>query len=483
MHGSAARSTRPGSATRARCSRRRGSAARCPGRTAHPLERLGPCRASLSVEVAAELFARGARRGRRLDRRDRRRRRLATRRSIACSSTRPATSPAPSRRGSGSRRSGAARAHGQMLALDPPGDPTIGACIAGNLSGRAGTATARRATSCSGHARPRGRHGRERGRQGREERRRLRPGKLFCGSGGGSASSRASACGSTLCLRRRARSWSRPRTRRRRGGAASALAARSRVRSTCSARGASPRCSRARERPVAAQFAAARELVGGEEATPRSGTSRGRGRQARAAAFASLPASLERRWPALEEAVVRPAAGVAYSRGPPVTPAPTRAERLAERSARSSTRAESCAAWIRELHRRLRPLRLLPADVPDLRALARGDGLAARADLPDGGAARRDDPLNRDRGRALRPLPRLHGVRHVVPVGRPVRPADREHARLRRGAGAAPASASGFSAACSSASSPTRRGCGVALALAPLGRALPLPKRCVPSST
>ena len=25
--------------------------------------------------------------------------------------------------------------HGQMLALDPPGDPTIGACIAGNLSG------------------------------------------------------------------------------------------------------------------------------------------------------------------------------------------------------------------------------------------------------------------------------------------------------------------------------------------------------------
>ena len=25
--------------------------------------------------------------------------------------------------------------HGQMLALDPPGDPTIGACLAGNLSG------------------------------------------------------------------------------------------------------------------------------------------------------------------------------------------------------------------------------------------------------------------------------------------------------------------------------------------------------------
>ena len=26
-------------------------------------------------------------------------------------------------------------AHGQMLALDPPGDPTVGACLAGNLSG------------------------------------------------------------------------------------------------------------------------------------------------------------------------------------------------------------------------------------------------------------------------------------------------------------------------------------------------------------
>jgi len=25
--------------------------------------------------------------------------------------------------------------HGQMLALDPPGDPTLGACLAANLSG------------------------------------------------------------------------------------------------------------------------------------------------------------------------------------------------------------------------------------------------------------------------------------------------------------------------------------------------------------
>ena len=35
-------------------------------------------------------------------------------------------------------------------------------------------------------------------------------------------------------------------------------------------------------------------------------------------------------------------------------------------------------------HQHLRPLRLLPADVPDLGSLAGGDGLAARAHLPDG---------------------------------------------------------------------------------------------------
>jgi len=41
-------------------------------------------------------------------------------------------------------------AHGQLLALDPPGDPTVGACIAGNLSGPRRHRSARRATSCSG---------------------------------------------------------------------------------------------------------------------------------------------------------------------------------------------------------------------------------------------------------------------------------------------------------------------------------------------
>ena len=52
--------------------------------------------------------------------------------------------------------------------------------------------------------------------------------------------------------------------------------------------------------------------------------------------------------------------------------------------ARRARRWRRCAA---RADRRLRPLRLLPADVPDLRALARGDGLAARADPPDGAAS------------------------------------------------------------------------------------------------
>ena len=92
-----------------------------------------------------------------------------------------------------------------------------------------------------------------------------------------------------------------------------------------------------------------------------------------------------------------------------------------------------------EPDRRLRPLRLLPADLPDLRALARGDGLAARPDLADEGDARGDGRAERDGRRALRPLPRLHGLPHLVPVGRPVRPADRARARARRAGGAAPA--------------------------------------------
>ena len=109
---------------------------------------------------------------------------------------------------------------------------------------------------------------------------------------------------------------------------------------------------------------------------------------------------------------------------------------------------------------RVRPLRLLPADVPDLPPLERGDGLAPRPDPADGGEPRRHDLAQRDRHRALRPLPRLHGLRHGLPVGRQVRPADRgdprddrdrDHAALRR-----PASCAGRCSSCS----PTRAGWG-----------------------
>ena len=74
--------------------------------------------------------------------------------------------------------------------------------------------------------------------------------------------------------------------------------------------------------------------------------------------------------------------------------------------------------------RRLRALRVLPAHVPDVRALGRGDGLPARPHLPDEGGprGRADDRLD---GLALRRLPRLHGLRDRVPVRRAVRHPDR----------------------------------------------------------
>ena len=83
-------------------------------------------------------------------------------------------------------------------------------------------------------------------------------------------------------------------------------------------------------------------------------------------------------------------------------------------------------------HRHVRALRLLPAVVPDLRAVGRRNGLASRPHLPDEGGARRphrDDAVLR---RTLRRLSRLHGLRHVVPVGRAVRSAHRGDARSDR---------------------------------------------------
>ena len=212
----------------------------------------------------------------------------------------------------------------------------------------------------------------------------------------GSRSSRASASACTRCRRRRARSLSRRTTRRRsparsslaapaerarrppprpRGGAVRGLRARGRRRS-----------SRRRRRSSAA--GGGRRGLGRVAAAP--------GRRARAAC-ASRRASSRRRSAQLDEAVVRPAAGVAYVSEPVTQELDTaRPPRLVERDPRASSTRRECSPRDPRVHRRLRPLRVLPADVPDVRALERGDGLAARAHPPDGRAPRRHDRAQRD---------------------------------------------------------------------------------------
>ena len=80
------------------------------------------------------------------------------------------------------------------------------------------------------------------------------------------------------------------------------------------------------------------------------------------------------------------------------------------------------AGTLGQAARRLRALRLLPADLPDVRAVGRGDGLAPRADSAHAARARAADPVRGD-GHPPRPVPGLHGVRDRVPVGGQVRPA------------------------------------------------------------
>src|SRR5262245_12634169 len=77
----------------------------------------------------------------------------------------------------------------------------------------------------------------------------------------------------------------------------------------------------------------------------------------------------------------------------------------------------------------MRPLWILPPDLPELRAPRPGDGLAARPHLPDARRRRRADldvVLFRE---SLRHVPRLHGLRDRVPLGRPLRAARRADAR------------------------------------------------------
>ena len=123
----------------------------------------------------------------------------------------------------------------------------------------------------------------------------------------------------------------------------------------------------------------------------------------------------------------------------------------------------------------MRPLRVLPPDLPDLRPLERGDGLAAwphPADGEDGAGHAHVEP---DRHGALRPLPRLHGVRHELSVGRALRPADRGDAGDGRGAGTKRPRAERLQRRLLFATLPYPGRMRWALRLAPLGRRLPSP--------
>ena len=227
-------------------------------------------------------------------------------------------------------------------------------------------------------------------------------GKLFCGSRGPARhASSGSRCACIRCRRRRARS-----SDARRLGAAPPLAARAergrhrrRTDASSSSRGRSARSTRRRAQ------------LGGEEAEPWD--------ELRALqADAARPRALGRRGRAARPARARAS--------------PTSRSAASQPGARSPSASwRRCAA---RADRRLRPLRLLPADVPDVLALARGDGLAARAHHLMAGLVDGSIAVERHGRRALRPLPRLHGVRACVPVGRAVRPADRADARLRRAA-------------------------------------------------
>src|SRR5262249_9568978 len=85
-----------------------------------------------------------------------------------------------------------------------------------------------------------------------------------------------------------------------------------------------------------------------------------------------------------------------------------------------------------QAHRSVRPLRLLPARLPDVPVVGRGDGLAARAHLPHEVAGRGQGAPVRRRRAPLRPLSRLHGLRHRLPVGRRLRRAHRANPRRGR---------------------------------------------------
>ena len=293
--------------------------------------------------------------------------------------------------------------HGQMLALDPPGNPTIGACVAANLSGprrhRYGT-RARPRDRRDGRAR--GRDGRQLGRQGGQERRRLRPRQAVLRLGGATRADRAGCAPAAPCA----------------GGEADAGRA-GRVRRRCGGEGA--RDPARAGRAVGGRPALARPAGRAVRRRPRAGwrsRSRSPARQSAAAEDESVWAEAEERQIVVSRPplVRSPGALVGSVRGArrggrarirrewptcrrrSQTRATPRRSPWPSESGCSSTRPV-CSRDGRHLARaarRLRPLRVLPADVPDVRAaVAGGDGLAARPHSPDGRARARERSSSR----------------------------------------------------------------------------------------
>ena len=171
--------------------------------------------------------------------------------------------------------------------------------------------------------------------------------------------------------------------------------------------------------------------------TTRCGTSRGRVRRRHAARVRFAPGELGATLAGLAEAVVRPASGVAYTREPSSDTVSEGQERLLERIRGAARPGGVLRRMIREytsdcVHCGF----CLPTCPTYVLWSEEMDSPRGRIHLMD---ALLDGTIEaqRDGRQALRPLPRMHGLRLGVPVGRPLRPPHREHAPRRRGGGAA----------------------------------------------
>ena len=263
--GPRARSTRTGSRTRARCSRRPGSAARCRARTVR-IRSSGSGLPSVSS-------ARTSRR-----QRPRSRGRSAEGTPLRIGTDLDDGRPRPRARARGGRpdvhRRGGHPALGPRRRCSaPPGSASRSTRRATRRSAPASPATSRGRSAplrraarprARRHARARRRHDRERGRQGREERRRLRPRQARLRlARDGWGSSPASPCAS---IRSRGSRHRRRRDRRRGGRRRRAPLApsSSRARSTSSTPAGSPCSSRARSAPSRRRSTRPRQRVGGD---------------------------------------------------------------------------------------------------------------------------------------------------------------------------------------------------------------------------